>query len=63
MSQYAGGGATAPPPRVAKTWEGPIKLGPFVHSTKYLGAAQSLGMRPHGYYTLGGTKQSLLSDY
>jgi len=63
LDQYAGGGATAPPPRVAKTWEGPIKLGPFVHSTKYLGAAQSLGMRPHGYYTLGGTKQSLLSDY
>ena len=63
LDQYAGGGATAPPPRVAKSWEGPIKLGPFVHSTKYLGQAQSIGRRPHGYYTLGGTKQSLLSDY
>ena len=56
LDQYAGGGATAPPPRVAKSWEGPIKLGPFVHSTKFLGQAQSATMRPHGYYTRGGKR-------
>jgi len=50
LDNYAGGGATAPAPRIANTWEGPLRLGPFVHSTKYLGQAQSVGRRPHGYY-------------
>ena len=53
VSQYAGGGATAPPPRIAKSWAAPVKLGPFVHSTKYLGQAQSVGRRKHGYYIQG----------
>ena len=48
-----GGGKTAAPPSIAKTWEGPLRLGPFVHSTKYLGAAQSVGRRRHGYYVHG----------
>ena len=50
LNQYAGGGDTAPAPRIANTWEGPVKIGPFVHSTKYLGQAQSISRRPHGYY-------------
>ena len=53
LDQYAGGGKTAAPPSIAKSWGGPIKLGPFVHSTKYFGQAQSVGRRPHGYYVQG----------
>ena len=53
LDQYAGGGVTAAPPSIAKSWGGPIKLGPFVHSTKYFGQAQSVGRRPHGYYVHG----------
>jgi hypothetical protein len=53
LDQYVGGGKTAAPPSIAKSWGGPIKLGPFVHSTKYFGQAQSIGRRPHGYYVLG----------
>tara|TARA_R110000824_G_scaffold98360_1_gene234717 strand:- start:204 stop:2603 length:2400 start_codon:yes stop_codon:yes gene_type:complete len=53
VSQFAGGGATAPPPRIAKTWSSPIKLGPFVHSTNKMGEAQSVGRRKHGYYVQG----------
>ena len=53
LDQYAGGGKTAAPPSIAKSWGGPIKLGPFVHSTKYFGQAQSIGRRPHGYYVQG----------
>ena len=52
VSQYAGGGVTAAPPTIAKAWAAPIKLGPFVHSTKYLGQAQNVGRRPHGYYLM-----------
>jgi len=48
-----GGGKTAPPPRIAKTWDGPIHLGPFVHNTRYLGRARSVGRRKHGYYVHG----------
>lgn len=53
LENYAGGGATAPAPRIANTWEGPLRIGPFVHSTKYLGQAQSIGRRKHGYYVHG----------
>ena len=54
VSQYAGGGATAPAPRIAKSWDGAVKLGPFVHSTKSLEQTKTVGMRPHGYYRQGG---------
>ena len=53
VSEYAGGGVTAAPPSIAKSWAAPVKLGPFVHSTKYLGQAQSVGRRKHGYYIQG----------
>ena len=63
VNNYAGGGKTAPPPRIGSTWEGPLHLGPFVQSTEKTSgvqdkirratiAAQSVGMRPHGYYTV-----------
>ena len=52
-SRGVGGGATAPPPSIAKTWDGPLHLGPFVHNTKYLGRARSVGKRKHGYYVHG----------
>ena len=52
-SPGVGGGVTAPPPRIAKTWDGPLHLGPFVHNTKYLGRARSVGKRKHGYYVHG----------
>jgi len=48
----AGGGKTAPPPRIASTWEGPIHLGPFVQSLDSMAIQQSVGTRPHGYYTV-----------
>tara|TARA_R100001594_G_scaffold47947_1_gene80834 strand:- start:9265 stop:11631 length:2367 start_codon:yes stop_codon:yes gene_type:complete len=53
VSTYPKGGKTAFPPSLAKAWAAPIRLGPFVHSTKYLGHAQSAGKRPHGYYVQG----------
>jgi hypothetical protein len=62
VSQYAGGGATAPPPRIAKSWAAPVKLGPFVHSTKYFGQAQSVGRRKHGYYIQQGMNSPASSD-
>ena len=53
VSTYPKGGKTAFPPSLAKAWSAPVNLGPFVHSTKYLGQAQSAGRRPHGYYVQG----------
>ena len=53
VATYAGGGVTAAPPSLARAWAGPVRLGPFIHSTKYLGQAQNVGRRPHGYYVQG----------
>jgi hypothetical protein len=53
VATYAGGGVTAAPPSLARAWAGPVRLGPFIHSTKYRGQAQNVGRRPHGYYVQG----------